>query len=655
MPTYLPAGAVVELRGVYAQSHTSPATITAAGSAVSPVFIRGAAATDRARIQAGWEVRGTYLILENLSFSPGESGTGSLVLLAPSHHLSLRDSELTGTRDGGGLGVESWDGRSTIDNVVILRNHVHDNGDVDASFDQDVHGIHVGERASYIWIVSNELARNSGDGLQINAGSVSNQESTHHIYVGGNTAYRNKQTGFWAKQATDVIFSQNECWGHRPSNSSYGPCMGYQYATQWVWFLFNNIHDSDYGIAVSDDSGLGNGTESFFIGNVIHDIHRSVGDPQNDSAWSNAALMLAGGLNRYVIGNTIYDVDGGIHSPSPFGFLEIADNVIAGVSQGSHIFVEMPSLSSNTSAHHNLFDVSPLIRTSSGTLVAQAEHLQAMQSVTGDPLFASAAGGDFHIRLDSPAAGRGELNAAFEVFSRRYGISIAKDAAGRPRSGPTTDIGAFLAGSLFGGVTDDPEGTDPSDRRRTCANEAPEPPTDLTLVGQRDGALAVTWKKPAGCGTVLDYVIGGGVTPGAAPIGTFVVPERKRELAVSLLPPGSAYVWVAARNQFGTSGRSNELRMGSVPSAPIGFTGSVSGRRVVLSWMAPETAGVPSHYLMEAGWATGRKDAGRLMLPGDQFSLTGDAQVTGTLYLRVRALNSTGVGPPSNEVVLTIE
>ena len=558
IPSRLTAGSVVEVRGSYYGSHKSPSTIVAAGTPSSPVFIRGASPAQRPRIQSGWEVQGRYLILENLTFAPGDSGTGSLAMLSPSDHLAIRNSELTGNKDGGGMGIESWNG-STIEHVVVLNNKVHDNGDLTASYDQDVHGVHVGAGAWYVWIVGNELARNSGDGLQINSGGISSQRSTHHIYVGGNVAYQNKQTGFWAKQATDVIFSQNECWGHRPSNSSFGPCMGYQYATQWVWFLFNNIHDSDYGIAVSSDSGLGEGTEAYFIGNVIFNIHQSSGSDNSDSAWSHAAIMLAGGVNRYVIGNTIYDVDGGINSPSPDGSLEIADNIIYGVTTGSHIFVEHASLSSNTSAHHNLFDEGPKIRTAFGTVVATDEQLGAMVSLAGDPKFVNAAGKDFRIQSTSPAAGTGELNGAFNRFAERYGIGITKDAAGRPRTGPTTDIGAYLAGTLFEGETDGPQDV------------------------------------------------------------------------------------------------SNEIKGGGAPGVPTGLTALVSGRQVVLNWMSPTAAGTPSNYVIEAGWAPARKDAGRLVTHGAELFFAGDAKISGTFYVRVRAGNASGLGPPSNEVVVQVD
>src|SRR6185503_14129460 len=70
IPWTLPAGAVVELHGTYDQSHGSPATIVAQGTAANPVFIRGISAVGRPMIREFWEVKGTYLIMENLEFGP---------------------------------------------------------------------------------------------------------------------------------------------------------------------------------------------------------------------------------------------------------------------------------------------------------------------------------------------------------------------------------------------------------------------------------------------------------------------------------------------------------------------------------------------------------------------------------------------------------
>src|SRR5205823_7550529 len=138
------------------------------GTGASPVYIRGVSATARPIVRNQWQVRGSYVVLENLEFAPRDTETtGDLVILAPSDHVALRSSNLHGNVNGGGLGIESWDGVSTLQHIVIWNNSIHDNGDVHATFDQDVHGIHVGPRVSSLWVVDNELARNSGDGIQI--------------------------------------------------------------------------------------------------------------------------------------------------------------------------------------------------------------------------------------------------------------------------------------------------------------------------------------------------------------------------------------------------------------------------------------------------------------------------------------------------------
>jgi hypothetical protein len=363
IPRELPAGSVVELHGTYDQAHTSPHTLVAAGTADAPVFIRGSNASERPRVRRPWELKGTHVILENLEFTRlDEKETGALVLLAPTRFAALRGSDLNGNLAGGGLGIVTWSPPESIDHVVIVGNKVHDNGDVKASFDQDVHGITVGSHVSRLWVVDNELARNSGDGIQINAGNRANQATTHHIYVARNVAHHNKQTGFWTKQAVDVVFSENLCYGHRLGNSSMGACMGMQYAPERVWFLFNHIHDSDCGIAFASDSDMGSGKDSFIVGNVIHDIH-SAGEFNPNTAWSSAAIMLAGGVNRYIVNNTIHDVDGGINSPSP-GNNYIVNNSVTALAQGRgfHLFLELPSAIEHSLVHHNLFDGDVRIR-----------------------------------------------------------------------------------------------------------------------------------------------------------------------------------------------------------------------------------------------------------------------------------------------------
>lgn len=450
VPTRLPAGAVVELRGVYDRSQDGPRRIVGLGTADQPVFLRGESPEHPAAIVQAWEVSGNYVVLEHLQFRARDRATtGSLVILAPAHHVVLRHSEVSGNLGGGGMGIESWNGRSTTSDIVVYDNKVHDNGDVRASFDQDRHGIHVGVRASRVWIVDNEMWRNSGDGLQINAGSSADEATTRFIYVGRNVSHHNKQAGFWTKQATDVIFSQNVAYAHRPSNSSLGAGMGFQYAPSYVWFLFNRVYDSDFGIGTGSDSGLGTGTESFFIGNLIHDIHDSDGDFNPGTGWQNCGISLPGGVNRYVVGNTIADVDSGVCSPDVSGRIELHDNIVFNVRpDGQHLFLEHPGLAERSHGTGNVFGPT-YRRFTSG---AQYEHREEARGAPGsnivvaDPGFLGTGPEPFDLRAGSAALDHAveDPAAVYSLYLERYGLDIRRDILGRPRSsGAGTDSGAY--------------------------------------------------------------------------------------------------------------------------------------------------------------------------------------------------------------------
>jgi hypothetical protein len=443
IPLLLPAGAVVELRGIYDYAHASPRTLIVNGTRERPVFIRGAGPGNRPQVRQIWELHGAYAILENLEFAPLDANTtGALRILAPASHIALRRSDLHGNLKGGGLGIGSWAPNVDADHIVIVGNRIHDNGDVKASFDQDVHGIAVGDRAHHIWVVDNELARNSGDGIQINAGnSRAAMALTHDIYVGRNVGHHNKQSGFWTKQAVDVIFSQNLCYGHRPGNSSFGTCMGQQYSPERVWFICNHIHDSEFGIALAGDSDRGFGQSSFLIGNVIHDIHH-VAKYNPQTGWSQAGIMLAGGVTRIVLNNTIHDVDAGITSPTD-GITHIVNNIISEIREekGCHIFLEMAGGAARSTMRNNLLTGPVRIRWGGERPFdlagfRTAKPAQGAECLIAAPGFVNPSADDFRLTPSSPARHKGVPEAAklLEAYTRQYGVAFPADV---------TNLGAF--------------------------------------------------------------------------------------------------------------------------------------------------------------------------------------------------------------------
>src|SRR3989344_2379465 len=335
IPEDLPAGSVVEIEGFYDYSPFGYSRINAHGTEDNPIFIRGD------RITRPIQVRGSYIIIEKLEFNDEDGDltdgqTGKVVVIGPADHIVVRDNEVTGNLDGGGLHVGSFT-EEPVEHVVFYDNKVHDNGDIHTTTDQDTHGIHIGKYAHQIWIVENEIYGSSGDGIQVDSGNIEFQGTTHHIYIGKNDVHDNKQTGIWVKRAVDVIVSENNVYDHEPTDSSTGACVGYQYAPERLWLIYNHLHDCTYGVGSGSDSGLGIGTHVYIIGNHIHDIH---GDSEGiDPAWTSAAVLIVGGFETEVIGNLIHDVDAGINVPKT-GDYYFSSNVFSDVGDGHHIFIE---------------------------------------------------------------------------------------------------------------------------------------------------------------------------------------------------------------------------------------------------------------------------------------------------------------------------
>ena len=447
IPNPIPAGSVVELHGFYDIPQSSANALVAQGTAANPVFIRGASPLARPTIRRKWEVTGRYFILENLKFAPmpDQSMTGSLIVLplATTDHIALRHSELSGSLYDGGLGIENSNGgASRTDNVVIWDNYFHDNGDVNASVDQDIEGIHVGSHASYIWVVDNHIERNSGNGIEIDA-TEAFKDKTHHIYLGRNRSHHNKKAGFWVKQATDVIFSQNTAYAHRPGNTSSGDCLGAQNAPDHVWWIYNIAFDCEYGIALRPDWEDGHITHQFFVGNVIYNIHSTQPGVNPDDDESPAAIMASGGWERHFVNNTFNDVDSGINIASPFGLAEVKNNIITNLSQGNGNHVNIANVE-GAAMDHNLFFPIPRIKRNGTKELLTPAQMAEMKSIAKDPLFSNQAQGNFRIGLNSPAVGSGELSAVYNTFQQRYGISILVDADGRHR-GTRIDMGAYSA------------------------------------------------------------------------------------------------------------------------------------------------------------------------------------------------------------------
>ncbi|MBT8340180.1 MAG: fibronectin type III domain-containing protein [Desulfatitalea sp.] len=444
IPSPIPAGSVVVIEGVYDVDHEiNPITIN--GTVDNPVFIRGVDANNPGIITDKWVVNGSYYVIEYINGDWAADSYNGKIVLQNGDHGVVRHGDFKGDDLSCIGGVHIYPGSSEH---VIFNNRIHHSGNWQDSGDPDCLGTRITADAHDIWYLDNLYAYNSGDAMQINAQGGGNS-ATHHIYVGRNTAHHNKQAGFWVKEAMDVIFSENTVFAHRPSDSSMGDGLGFQYGPEYVWFLFNHVFDTDSGIRMASDSG-GTGMNHFVIGNILHDIHK-IGSYTTSNSWEVAAIAIWGSTNTHIINNTIWDVDAGINSGRARGFINVVNNILdePSISGANYLLFQYSDMVNRSIINNNLYLGSGTFRLGSMSNpmdLSQAQQLfdidlQSIQAADAgfvDPLAA-----DFSLTASSPAIDQGVVSDVYNHFYQRYGITINFDAKGLSRPQAQWDIGAL--------------------------------------------------------------------------------------------------------------------------------------------------------------------------------------------------------------------
>lgn len=193
---------------------------------------------------------------------------------------------------------------------------------------------------------------------------------------------------------------------------------------------------------------------------------------------------------------------------------------------------------------------------------------------------------------------------------------------------------------------------------------APAAPSNLTA-SVSGTTVTISWT--AGGGGQTSYVIEAGSSPGAADFANFDTKSAATFFFAPLVPNGTYYVRVRARNADGTSGPSNEVTIvvtggggpcTAPPGAPTNFTASVSGNTVTVSWQAPAgiqvsgAANAATSYILEAGSTVGASNLFNSDI-GNNTSLTATAP-NGNYFARARSRNACGTSGPSNEANFSV-
>ncbi len=399
---------------------------------------------------------GSYVYLDGFYFHSGGSiQLGSYESGSQVDHILVRNSEMVGEHDVNGgvlintVGLES----DPASDIIIYNNYAHGIGPLDSDVDIDARGCSIQKYTSNMWIVDNEFSDSSA-GLQVEAGSLELQTTAHHIYIARNHVYNIAQAGIAVKYALDIIISENIV--HDIIDTPWSPSkgIGFQYAPDRVWILFNEIYNVYTGIrGASDNGGAGtNGESVFMIGNLIRDISID-GTAYNDATEGIGIQINNGATPRYIINNTIVNTEIGISNGYYNSTLIIENNMI---SNSSVFDIELESgyqTGTLSTLNNNHFDATAKISWSNGVThdlaSFQATFDKGEGCISAAPLFTDASANDFSLQetssaIDTALASNELTLNVYEHFETLYDVSIEVDLnqVARPNNG-LWDIGAY--------------------------------------------------------------------------------------------------------------------------------------------------------------------------------------------------------------------
>jgi parallel beta-helix repeat protein len=443
IPTILAAGSVVE---IHEGNYTGDLAVTFNGTETSPIFFYGVGAAQLtggvSNVDLKFEFSGSYFVIDNLDVVHGRFSCG------PSTNAIIKNCNIdgAGTDWQGGLGLGGT-------NLISYNNNIHHHQG------NDKHGIGVGEESSNIWILNNYLHHNGGDGVQFCHGCSAHPP--HHIYIGFNDSYSNRENAFDFKYGRYVVLSQNICRKHVPSYPDVEFCfddgslctintsgsdgaaivVGSDGDTEDIWVINNKVYDNTNGIRVEAAAN------AVIIGNLIYN---NFGNGIEIEKYRPYPITIA-----Y---NTIYGANIGLKGPWQAGHLvtHINNNIFAVCSDHwiKYLQNESATLANidnnlfHNSSGNGTISISPslnVVHFVGSTIDSQTS---GIGNVVGNPQFINIGTDNYNVGSTSSAinVGSSQLSVYNSEFQAIFGssVSILYDFIKTVRpQGSAWDIGAY--------------------------------------------------------------------------------------------------------------------------------------------------------------------------------------------------------------------